>query len=71
MLHPSAFELPYERIAIYATYSRFRVRIWEWPVPLRNRVMIAALVASDSLDAARAAIREAAKVVEEVAHDRG
>jgi len=70
MPHPSAFELPYEQAAIYATYARLRVRIWEWPVNLRQRVMIAAMTAGDELDAARAAIREAARVIEEVTHDR-
>lgn len=66
MPHPSAFELPYEQAAIYATYARLRVRIWDWPPALRQRVMIAAMTAGgDGLDAACAAIREAAKVIEE------
>lgn len=65
MPHPSAFELPYEQAAIYATYARLRVRIWDWPPALRQRVMIAAMVAGDGSDAAYAAICEAVKVIVE------
>lgn len=67
MTNPSACDLDYVQIAIFATYQRLRLRIWEWPEQLRRRVLLAALDADGRgvEQIARAAIIEAAAVVEE------
>lgn len=67
MPHPSSFELPYEQIAIYTLYARCRIRLWEWPVQARQRVMLAAMDASDrnGRDVMRAALAQAALVIRE------
>lgn len=64
-MHPSAQDdLPYFRIAVYATRA---VRIWTWPDPLWRRVLLAALNADGkgAMAIAIAAIDEACRIMKE------
>jgi hypothetical protein len=64
MIHPAAFDFdPNSKVAIYSLYSRFRVRLWEWPPKLRREVL-KAVTGADLAIVPKLARIAAAKVME-------
>jgi hypothetical protein len=64
MIHPAAFDFdPNSKVAIYSLYSRFRVRLWEWP-PILRREVLKAVAGADLAIVPKQARIAAAKVME-------
>lgn len=61
MMSPnSQDDLPYARIAFYATRA---LRVWLWPNHLSRRVVLAAMSADSPREAAVAAVEEACRLL--------
>lgn len=65
MIHPASFdEDPDTRFAIYAVYSRTRLKIWEWTARERSRVVLA-MLEYEGYERAEAAVNEAIEIAAE------